>query len=143
MVSEHRCRGLARHGDVARLRLPVDLHMVHAAGGGQQPFHRDAVGGAVSGQSIPKRQQDALPLQTIAQANAGAIVDFGDSPARFWDATALAINGIARSTIATSAGTYYFLATPYLDLRGLNFFGLLVDRLVPGGGAAVPAACNL
>lgn len=91
-------------------------------------------------QAIPKLQQNALPLQTIAQANAGTVVDFGQSQARFWDALTLGVNGVAPATVNTKV----CLVTGYLDVRGLSHFAFTLRRQWTGGGAG-PAltACTL
>lgn len=86
---------------------------------------------------IPVNQLDALPLISAAQAaQAGQLQIIGGRAARYFGPADLGINASGVSTFPVGAGFYYYLATPYLDLRGCSTFAFLLRRNV---GATITA----
>ena len=86
---------------------------------------------------IPVNQLDALPLISAAQAaQAGLLEIIGGRAARYFGPADLGINASGVSTVPVGAGFYYYLATPYLDLRGCSTFAFLLRRNV---GATITA----
>lgn len=81
--------------------------------------------------AIPSNQQDALPLQSIAQATSGSIVTFGNKLARYFDPVTLGINAVGISQqLLTGGAVYYYIATNWLDLRGCSQFAFMLQRNV-------------
>lgn len=79
---------------------------------------------------LPANQQDALPLQTIAQALQPTTQSLvGSAVSKYWSDTDLGISGAVPSTMAVGGGNVYYLATPFLDLRGCKWFTFLFERL--------------
>lgn len=74
---------------------------------------------------IPKTQQDALPLQTIAGALAGDIQVVGNALTRYWSPSVTGINGAKRVNIGAGAS---FILTSFLDVRGCNQFQAIMVR---------------
>jgi hypothetical protein len=79
---------------------------------------------------IPKTQQDALPILTIAQASAGDIQLLGNSITKFWSSAAL---NMPFSNISTGSIAY----SSTLDVRGCTKFALVVKRTFTVDGADV------
>jgi hypothetical protein len=74
---------------------------------------------------IPKTQQDALPLQTIAGALAGDIQVVGNALTRYWAPSVTGISGSFRTNIGASAS---FILSNFLDVRGCNQFQAIMVR---------------
>lgn len=86
---------------------------------------------------IPVNQLDALPLISAAQAaQAGTLQIVGGRAARYFGPADLGINASGVSTLPVGAGFYYYLVTPFLDLRGCSTFAFLLRRNV---GATITA----
>jgi hypothetical protein len=78
---------------------------------------------------IPKTQQDALPLLTIASATGGDVQLLGNSITRFWTSASLNLgNGtnVAPGTVFQSAS---------LDVRGCSRFAFVIKRVAPNPDA--------
>lgn len=89
--------------------------------------------------AMPQNQQDALPLQTIAQATQPTTYSFeGGTVSKYWDAATLGINGAGVSLYPITAGNVYYLATPFLDMRGCNWFTLMLERFATTDNATSP-----
>ena len=91
--------------------------------------------------TIPQTQQDALPLLSIAQATSPSQVTvMGGTVSSYWSPTALGINGQSPQLFPITAGSIYYLATPFLDLRGMSWFTLLLERFATTDNATSPLA---
>jgi len=90
---------------------------------------------------IPQNQLDALPLISAAQAaQAGTLQIIGGRVVRYFGPADLGINASGVSTFPVGAGFYYYLVTPYLDLRGCTTFAFLLRRNV---GATITALAGV
>lgn len=84
--------------------------------------------------TTPQNQLDALPIITVAAAaSAGDIQVVGGVMTKFFNQAATGVGGIATG----GDGTNIFIATAFLDLRGLRAFSCIMSRSIAGGGAAV------
>ncbi len=91
-------------------------------------------------QNIPINQQNALPLATIAQATPGAIQLLGGQVSRSWTPSDLGMDGVPASIVnVPGSGLNYYLATPFLDMRGCARFAVLIRRTTTAGGAGLIA----
>jgi hypothetical protein len=84
---------------------------------------------------IPKTQQDALPIQTIAQASSGDIQIVGNTMTRFWSSTVLNMGAEV-----SEQGVFNHYSNQ-LDVRGCNSFTLVVKRVT--GANAQAAVANV
>jgi hypothetical protein len=84
--------------------------------------------------NTPQNQIDALPIITVAAAaSAGDIQVVGGIMTKFFNPAATGISSVATGT----DGTNIFIASSFLDLRGLRAFSAIMSRTIQGGGAAV------
>lgn len=90
-------------------------------------------------QNVPINQQNALPIATIAQATPGALLMLGGQVSRYYSPDDLGLNLVAISSGVFNPGaiTAYWLATPYLDMRGCKYFSVVVKRTTTAGGAGL------
>ena len=90
----------------------------------------------MSSQLIPVNQLNALPLITAAQAaTAGTVQVVGGSVYRSFTPAQLGINA---TSVASDPGGIYYLATPFLDLRGCSKVTVTLQRTVSANGALLP-----
>lgn len=86
----------------------------------------------------PVNQLNALPLQDAdTNAAGGSLQIIGGAIVRYFDGTALGINGATAATVNTKV----CLVTNYLDLRGCSKYMFALRRTTPSGiVAALPVA---
>lgn len=84
---------------------------------------------------IPKTQQDALPIQTIAAANSGDIQVVGNTISKFWSGPALNMG----NSVSEAANFSYY--SNQLDVRGCWRFALVLTYTTTG--AIWPAITTL
>lgn len=82
-------------------------------------------------QKVPENQLAALPLMTAdVNANPGEYYIVGNSLIRFWSKENLNINAVALADDPYSSGTYTYLVTNWLDVRGCSAFQGVLTRSV-------------
>ena len=80
--------------------------------------------------NLPLNQQNALPIPGASSVNNGTLTVVGGTVNRYCSPTDLGINGAGVLTLTVGGGSYYYLATNYLNLTGCTRFAFLVSRAV-------------
>ena len=94
----------------------------------------------MASQTLPINQINALPVATVAGVvNGLATLTFGRLT-KYFSPTDLGLSGAGWSSIVVGAGAYYYMATPWLDLRGCTVFSVVLARTIGATATAIPAA---